>query len=199
MVMSNNIRARNWVGIVYKENAVSNLFDTIEKMAIPCLVSPLHSADDDDIKPHYHIMFLYDNATVYDNVLNDFNELGIVKTVKVCRSIVGMARYLIHLDNPKKEQFSVDSVTCFGGLDYKYIIDSPKDSLVALCDIFNIIDELHIKTWRGFITYCRFHNSQLLQRICSTTATIVCVKEYITGRRFTEEEEFLKGEIVINE
>lgn len=174
-------KCRNWVAVIYQENLYPNWLATLESMCISAFVSPLHGGDNEDVKPHYHIVLMYDGPTTYDNALQDFNALGRVKICKLVRSLVGTARYLCHLDNPMKQQFPdwKEQLLEFSGADYEYIIHQPKDSIVELCEIFNKIDVEGINCWTGFIDYCRFHNPQFLKRILANTATVVCVKEYI--------------------
>ena len=175
------LKARNWIAVLYPENMVADWLHVLEELCVPSFVSPIHSADNDDTKPHYHIMLMYDSPTTYELALNDFQQLGNVKICKVVRSLVGSSRYLCHLDQPKKEQFPdfLNKVISLSGADYEYVIKQPKDSLVALCDIFSIIDEYNISSWRGFINYCRYYNKKLMERCFSNTATVIAVKEYI--------------------
>lgn len=54
-------KARNWTVIAYPEHfeTFNEMRDKIESLHVPTVISPVHGADDDDIKPHYHIMFCF--------------------------------------------------------------------------------------------------------------------------------------------
>ena len=179
-------KCRNWIAVLYQESVKPDWLHILEESCISAFVSPLHTGDNDDIKPHYHIILMYDGPTTYENALADFQSLGTVKICKIVRSLVGSSRYLCHLDNPTKQQFPdyKDQLLEFAGADYEYIIHQPKDSLVELCELFNKIDVEGISSWRGFISYCRFHNPNLLKRCLANTATVVCVREYINEVKY---------------
>lgn len=176
-----DLRARNWVAVLFTDSLAKDWISQLEQLAIPAFVSPLHAADDIDVKAHYHIMFMYDNATTYSNVMDDFNRLGIVNTCKNVRSVVGMSRYIRHLDQPDKEQFSEEQpVLCFCGADYSEIISLPKDHVMNIYRIFDMIDKCRIMSFKAFVRTLRVKDPALLSDLLKNTASLLAVKEYIS-------------------
>ena len=60
-------------------------------------------------KPHYHCYYFFDNASSIGSVLKIFpnHEVNLIRSVK---SVKGACRYLLHLDNPEKFQYTEDSL-----------------------------------------------------------------------------------------
>lgn len=78
-------------------------------------VSPMHHPDKDDGTDfeHYHVVYRHPNTVAIDFVRNWIQEQGI----KVYNNfILGLhhprnyQRYLVHMDNPEKEQFHVNDI-----------------------------------------------------------------------------------------
>lgn len=69
-------------------------------------VSPLHSADDENAKPHYHIIYKHP-APVRISGAQSCIPAGIAANdhIEPAYNPRNLQRYLIHLDNPDKEQF----------------------------------------------------------------------------------------------
>lgn len=176
-----DLRARTWVAVLWTDSLNKNFESEMEQLAIPGFVSPIHSADELDTKPHIHVMFMYDNPTTYSNALDDFNRLGVVNTCKNVRSVVGMTRYLRHLDQPNKQQFGDDEqVREFCGADYNEVISMPKDHVLNIYKIFDMIDNGHICSWKMFVRVLRVKSPGLLADLLRNTASLLAIKEYIS-------------------
>ena len=107
-----------WSTIVYPDSC--DIYDVVQininKWMIPMWISPLHDSDIDEFgelkKPHFHVLFKTNNTVARDYVLKTFvMTMGGVGTEKVHNS-KGMLRYLCHLDNPEKTQYSTNDVLC---------------------------------------------------------------------------------------
>lgn len=118
--------ARNYQIIFYPESAPENFLHVINNWHVKCCLSPLHSLDEDEneLKEHYHLNIMFEGKKSYEQVLQMAQELG-SKRVAEIKSIYSMTRYLIHFDNPEKQQFIPSDLKSFGGFDYlEYFKDS---------------------------------------------------------------------------
>ena len=121
-------RSRVWACIVYPESAPENWRDVLDDAHIPYAVSPLHdrdeNADKTPKKPHWHILFICDGKKSQEQM----DALSKLVNGTICQrvqSAKGMARYLIHQDNPEKAQYSKNDIECHGGLDIgPYLINN---------------------------------------------------------------------------
>jgi len=113
-------RYRTWAGIIYEESAPENLARVIESLHMPIILSPLHCDDvkDDGTKkkPHWHFIAFADNPQSMKAMMGLLEPLhvGGGKLEHVI-STPSYTRYLCHMDNPEKAQYSPDDVRCFGG------------------------------------------------------------------------------------
>ena len=65
-----------------------------------------------------------------------------------------MARYLIHLDNPEKAQYSPDDVLAFNGADWQKIA-IPDDDKQEAMSIVNLVAENDIRGYYDLLKLCR--------------------------------------------
>lgn len=97
------------------------LQDKLRYLGFNAFISPLHSPDDTDYKPHYHVViirrprcgFELDTWRGYVTQLQGANNYVLVPD-----SPCGYCRYLLHLDNPEKQQFHT-SVYTIGAIRYE--------------------------------------------------------------------------------
>lgn len=67
-----------------------------------------HEPDNDDGTPHYHFL-VRNNGT--RSVWQIADKLGISgQYVQVCRKVVAFRRYMLHLDDNEKKQYTIDDV-----------------------------------------------------------------------------------------
>ena len=121
-------RSRIWACIVYPESAPENWRAILDDSHIPYAISPLHdrdvNADNTPKKPHWHILFCCEGKKSQEQM----DEISRTVNGTICQKVQsakGMARYLIHQDNPEKAQYSKDAIECHGGLDIApYLVNS---------------------------------------------------------------------------
>lgn len=125
MTKNNSRRARNWTFIVYPDSAPINWRNIIDDLHIEWVESPLHDKDcnpDGDIKKaHYHILVLYSGNKSFDQV-SELSGLINATIPQICHDIKGLTRYMAHLDNPEKYQYSVSDIVSHGGVDLSEIL-----------------------------------------------------------------------------
>ena len=156
-------KTRNWATIVYPESAPENWRDILRELHIPAIISPLH---DDDVdtdtgeikKAHYHVILLFDNTKTekYANEIASY--FGGIRTKRV-HSIKAYTRYLTHMDDPDKAQYSQDDIECFSGASYLEILETDEEiALDIMAQMEDFIDDNKIESLAEFQAYCRKNN-----------------------------------------
>lgn len=149
-------RARNYALVVYPEDLPVDLqvddkwIDVLKNTGYKLVVSPYHNKDlnpdGSKKKPHYHVLLQGGRlwisfAGLKDLVKNDFKGKGVAVPQK-CSNTDGLKRYMTHIDNPDKYQYSKDDIRCFNGADvvsaYRISEDGKK---LAIADIMAFIRE----------------------------------------------------------
>lgn len=135
MAISVDDRTRAWAFIFYPDdpNLVSNYLEVINSWHCDCVLSPLHSPDSKplpdesdslvNLKRHHHCVLLFDGKKSQKQIISLISSLGSAVTKPFpLHSITGYIRYLIHADDPSKEQFSgIDDIVCFGSSRSKVV------------------------------------------------------------------------------
>lgn len=182
-------RSRNWAFVFYPgDSAPDNWREIIEGWRVPCAVSPLHNdknPDDSDKKVHRHGVLTFDSNKTRDQVNEMVAPLG-VKTVIKLNSVVGYLRYLVHMDNPEKNQYDVNDVETFSGLDYRRIVETASDKIAVLHDIMDFIDDNRITKYSALMRYARKERADWFY-ILANGYTLV-IAEYLKGVWLEEKE-----------
>lgn len=118
---------------------------------VAVFISPMHIGDhnpDGSIKkPHWHVMIIYESVKDYDSQVKPlFDSIGGVGREEV-GSARGYARYLCHLDNPEKCQYSPAEVTCYGGANWEAITNMPGDDPQIKREIEKFIQQNRIYSY----------------------------------------------------
>ena len=107
--MMKNIKARNWVGVVYPENMISHWQDRIYRRLQVPFEYIIHDKDTVEVeedqfetrKVHAHLIIHYGSPTTYKNAFSVFDSLSIdgyhcLNKIEPVRSLKYMHRYLTH-------------------------------------------------------------------------------------------------------
>ena len=133
--ISGKSRTRNWSFIVYPESAPGNWREIIDDEHIQWIESPLHDKDidaDGEIKkPHWHILVLFDGVKEFNQIKELTDRLNSPIPQKAASSC-GLVRYMIHLDNPEKHQYSRSEIIAHGGADIGDLLKPTSASRYAL-------------------------------------------------------------------
>jgi len=129
--MARTKKARNWATIIYPESEKPGWRNTLSGWHIQAF-AVLHDSDVDPEtgeakKDHIHLMAMWPSAITEELARERMKELGGVG-LEVCQSQIGYARYLCHLDNPEKHQYSPQAVESFGGANYVAMIEKKPKS-----------------------------------------------------------------------
>ena len=113
-------RTRNWAFICYPDSAPDNWQQILDNMHIQWVESPLHDSDlngdETEKKPHWHVLLMFDSLKSYEQVLEITKQLH-ATIPQICQSPKGLVRYMAHLDNPEKHQYSTSDIIGHGGVD----------------------------------------------------------------------------------
>lgn len=135
-------RFRNFATVIYPESCPENFKEIIDDWHVPGFLSPLHdkdiNPDGEAKKAHYHLIVMFASMKTEKQVKELFDQIGAVGCEKV-KSIDGMARYLCHLDNPEKCQYSKSDVHCFAGADYEKLIERSADEDQAIKELTELV------------------------------------------------------------
>lgn len=97
---------RYFAFLVYEETAVDNWQKVLKDTHGDYLISPMHSPDDEQKKPHWHVVYRHPTTITLDCALRtipaDIPANGHIEYLRTPRNY---QRYLLHLDDPDKEQF----------------------------------------------------------------------------------------------
>lgn len=105
--------------LVYPESAPTDWKEQLKRTRGCYAISPLHEPDDEQSKPHYHVIYMHSNTISMNGVRSAIPESvpanGYIEAVRAPRNY---QRYLIHLDDPEKQQFkdgvkAIEVLNCF--------------------------------------------------------------------------------------
>lgn len=173
-------RTRNFTTVVYPESAPEDWMELLTQQFVAALVSPLHDRDlnptGEPKKPHYHVMFSFANSKTIEQGKEVAEAIGGVgcEIVKNPRSL---ARYLCHMDNPEKAQYSLDDVRQFGGADFYDLIKCAVDHYTAIAQIMDFCDDNGIYSFRELLKVCRGEHFEWFRSLCDGGTYII--KEYL--------------------
>lgn len=170
-------RTRNFATVVYPDSAPSDWMDKLDRLHIAAFISPLHDKDMDPDgglkKSHYHVMLMFESPVEYETrVAPIFAEIGAVGREMV-NSARGYARYLCHLDNPEKFQYSPSEVRCIGGADYYGVTSLPTDDMKMIGEVFSYIQEHEIYSLAELLTISQIHHPEWFSMIAMSRCYVV--------------------------
>lgn len=166
-------RTRNWAFVFYPESTREEWADVLGEKGLQLAISPLHDKDvytkdvyytkDDGEhkageikhkagelkKPHYHAVIVFDSVKSREQVQEIAQMIAADGTtapaVQHCLNLRGSMRYLAHIDNPEKAQYSTEEIRTIGGLDWAYYAmsnaDMEMDTRNRITAVLNLVYE----------------------------------------------------------
>lgn len=152
-------RTRNWTFLVWVDSAPENWRDIIDEEHIQWVESPLHEKDinpDGEIKkPHWHILVLYESVKTYEQVKELTDKLHTTIPQKAA-SVKGMVRYMAHLDNPEKAQYSITEIIGHGGVDITALLrPSSSERYQLIAEMMDYVQDSDIIEMEDLLMYAR--------------------------------------------
>ncbi len=182
-------RVRNYATVVYPESAPDNWQLIMAEMCIPCFISPLHDKDVDPggepKKPHHHVMLMFEGVKTRDQAQEVFDQIGGVGN-EIVQSIRGYARYLCHLDNPEKAQYSPDDVLAYGGADYISTIGLVIDKYKAIGEMMDFCVNNGVYGYATLLMWCRVNNPGWFRVLCDNGSFVI--KEFLKSLKWESQQ-----------
>lgn len=151
-------KGRDWTFIVYPDSAPENWRTILDETHLRWIESPLHehdvNADGEKKKSHWHIMLCFDGPVTDKQVKKIIEPLNSPEPKKVGSSR-GLVRYMVHLDNPEKYQYSIDQIIGHNGVDVAdYFVMTATNKLAIMKDMIHYIYENKVDNYADFLMIC---------------------------------------------
>lgn len=167
-------RKRAWTFVVYEDSAPANWKDVLADQKVPMFVSPYHDRDVDPNgepkKPHWHVVVMYTSLHP-EKAAQEISDMCSGVKVQAVKDVIGMARYLCHLDNPEKAQYAVNDVVCFGGADYLEKVSKAADTDAALSEMMDWCIDNECYSFFHLSNYARANRADWF-RVISSSRTV---------------------------
>ena len=95
----------------------------------------------------------------------------------------GYARYLCHLDNPEKVQYSPDDVISMCGADYITAIGLVTDKYKAIGEMIDYCEINSLVSYSELLKYCRSNRFDWFRVLCDNGTVVM--KEYLKSKAWT--------------
>lgn len=194
-------RARAWAFVVphdCKQQAV----DYIRDNGLYGYMSPDHNGDVNangtEKFDHNHIMLRFSGKKSLKQMREVAGACGAVNAyVKPIQSWDGYARYLVHMDNPEKHQYSPDDVLSFGGANWLDDTEKAGDDDETLREIMRFCDE-HSVTSLYQLSMWAAENNQRWFRLITTQRTVF-LSAFLRSMEWTLRQQSEAEEAATNE
>lgn len=185
-------RSKYFATLAYSESC-PNYLDCLNTLCIDYLVSPLHcsdvNSDGTPKKEHYHIILVFDSLKSCDQVRELISDFGFVG-LEIVQSLRSYARYLCHLDNADKMQYSPDDVVC-RGIDYQQFIKSDNDKYDIYARIIDYIRDKQVMSFYDLLVYARYNDFDMFRALCDNSYMIrEFLRSAVDGARFVSQPNF---------
>lgn len=174
-------KARHWTFIVYPDSVIPTWIDFLIETGLPFAISPLHcndlNPDGTTKKPHYHVVITYDGPTTYNAVKSGITDIIMSPIPKRVMSLRGMYRYLCHLDNPEKYQYSIDDIKEYNNF---HIDMTESEITLEKARIINEVDTINVKSYYDLIMHYLCQGDYDSFKICSNN--VYFFSKYIDSR-----------------
>ncbi|MGG5322397.1 MULTISPECIES: replication protein [unclassified Enterococcus] len=182
-------RTRNWRAVVYPESAPENWREILDDMCIPWVESPLHDRDvnpDGEVKkPHWHIILLFGSNKSYEQVKEITAKLRAPNPMK-CANVRGAVRYLAHLDNPEKFQYSKEDIKahCGAEIDHHLAFNSNEKSIMKR-EIQALIREKDFVEYADLLDYLL--DAEMYELLDVANSHTLLFGKYISSRKYKQQ------------
>lgn len=130
-----DVKKRNWAFVLYPESAPADWREQLQLAGMPAAISPIHDKDvnatGEPKKAHHHIILCYQGPTAFSVVkrLTDRLNQPIPQPLEQVR---GYYRYLTHMDNPEKAQYSAADIQVLNGFDIGDFVEMTKSEVTKV-------------------------------------------------------------------
>lgn len=139
-------KSRYFAFLVYPESAPEDWVGMLKRTHCAFAISPLHHPDEEAGKPHFHVVYYSGHGPVTLQAAKSKIPQVVPANghVEMVASASGTQRYLIHLDDPEKEQFAegANAITTLNGFPLDLTRELSKEEKAKLrSDLLFLIRE----------------------------------------------------------
>lgn len=150
-------RTRNWTFVLYEDSAPDNWREILDDLHIEWIESPWHdkdvNADGLPKKKHKHIALLFGGVKSYEQVKEVSDKLN-SPIPQRCHNVKSMVRYMAHLDNPEKAQYSVSDIKAHGGVDLAELLrPSSSERYTLLREMIGYVRSAGVTEFQDLVDY----------------------------------------------
>ena len=179
-------RTRNWTIVLYPESAPTDWRDILDEEHIEWVESPLHdrdvNADGELKKAHIHLLLMFGGVKSYEQVVEITNKLNCPIPKRV-HNAKAMVRYMAHLDNPEKAQYSISDIRAHGGVDISELLrPSSSERYTLIGQMIDYIREQNITEFQDLMDYALANEFDTwFPLLCDNSAFVI--GQYIKSQR----------------
>lgn len=179
-------RTRNWTIVVYPESAPTNWRDILDEMHIEWIESPLHDSDinatGEKKKAHWHVLLMFGGVKSYEQVEELCDDLCCPRPER-CHNAKAMVRYMAHLDNPDKAQYSISDIIPHGGVDIAEMLrPNASERYTLIREMIGFIRDNEIIEFQDVMDYAaEMRPDDWFPLLCDNSAFVV--NQYVTSQR----------------
>lgn len=179
-------RTRNWSVVVYPESAPENWREILDDLHIEWVESPLHEFDTNETgeikKAHWHLLLMFGGLKSYEQVCEVIEPFH-CPIPQRCLSAKGAVRYMAHLDNPEKYQYSVSDIKAHGGVDLAELLrPSSSERYTLIREMCEYIRNENITEFQDLMDFAMSeHFDSWFPLLCDNSAYVV--GQYIKSQR----------------
>ena len=160
-----------WCFLVYPDSAPENWIQKLDNLHIPCAISPLHKpeteGEEEEKKEHWHIILDFGQGKKSEKQILEISRDLLNGTYpKIIQSPIGYYEYLIHKNNPEKEQFpeGFGAIKHMNGFDLETYqrIDKEDKLPSGFVELIEVINEEHITEFANLVGYLMANDRDLL-------------------------------------
>lgn len=179
-------RTRTWTIVVYPDSAPDNWRDILDDQHIGWVESPLHEFDSNPTgelkKAHWHVLLCFGAVKAYDQVVEFVKPLN-CPIPQRCHDAKAMVRYMAHLDNPEKHQYSVSDIVSHGGVDLAELLrPSASERYQIIAEMIDWCKDNYITEYQDLMDEARCNSFDRWFPVLADSASIV-MREYIKSQR----------------
>lgn len=171
---------------MYPESAPDNWREIIDDMHIEWVESPLHDKDlnatGEPKKPHWHVLLMFGGVKSYEQVKELTDALNAPMPER-CHNAKAMVRYMVHMDNPEKAQYSQSDIKAHGGVDLAELLrPSSSERYSIISDMIQYVKDNMIIEFQDLMDYARVNEFETwFPLLCDNSAYVV--NQYIKSQR----------------
>ena len=180
-------RTRNWTFLVYPDSAPENWRDIINAEHIPWIESPLHEGEknpdnESEKKSHWHVMLMFESIKTFEQIKRFTDSIN-SPIPQMVASGPGLVRYMVHLDNPEKKQYSISDIKSYGGADVAAMLKPTSSTRYQLIgEMMDYVAANDIQELSDLMEYARAERfDDWFPLLCDNSAYIM--GEHIKSRR----------------